>query len=304
MFDLSALVPTYIAAIPTDPQGASTTLTFLDKLIPIAEAHTGGSGYQVMQDSTGKVVLNAPMAELGTQIAIGSTTGSGVVVVSMPSGLVTHWKMNDNTVGSYTVTDNVGGNNGTSYTNTTATMSVAGFSANTTPVTGHGALSFNGSNDFINTTGAAPISGDRTFTFWANPQSKARSIIISDFSSSLTAKLFLTMAISDTSGHIGFYDGTAWRDFGVTATWNSWHHYAFVFSGSTAKLYIDGVPAGSTLTYATQSTASNDKFVIGDYSTTGSGNSSYQGVLDDLRIYSRALSVGEIAQIVVGTEAE
>jgi uncharacterized protein (TIGR02145 family)/prepilin-type N-terminal cleavage/methylation domain-containing protein len=72
LVNLTALVPTYITAIPVDPQGPVTAL--LNKLITPLYATTGGTGYYVMKDTTNKLVLNTERAELGTVIAIGTTT--------------------------------------------------------------------------------------------------------------------------------------------------------------------------------------------------------------------------------------
>jgi uncharacterized protein (TIGR02145 family)/prepilin-type N-terminal cleavage/methylation domain-containing protein len=69
LIDLSALVPTYLVAIPTDPLGS--TLSFLDKFIPTAYATTNGTGYKVMKDPANKVVLTAFQAENNTIIGIG-----------------------------------------------------------------------------------------------------------------------------------------------------------------------------------------------------------------------------------------
>ena len=75
LIDLSPLVPTYITAIPTDPQGS--TLPLASNFIPTAYASTYGTGYKVMKDSNNKIVLTAPQAELNAFIAIGTTTVSG-----------------------------------------------------------------------------------------------------------------------------------------------------------------------------------------------------------------------------------
>ena len=75
LIDLSPLVPTYITAIPTDPQGS--TLPLASNFIPTAYASTNGTGYQIMKDSNSKIVLIAPQAELSAFIAIGTTTPSG-----------------------------------------------------------------------------------------------------------------------------------------------------------------------------------------------------------------------------------
>jgi hypothetical protein len=73
--DLSELVPNYLVAIPTDPQGA--IVAFLDKIITPAYAAVGtGAGYEVLKDTTGKLQTFAPNAELDAWIAIGSSTSA------------------------------------------------------------------------------------------------------------------------------------------------------------------------------------------------------------------------------------
>jgi len=67
------LVPVYLAAIPADPSGP---LALIEKIIPTAWAAIGGNGYKVMVDSTNKVVLTAPQSEIGTMVAIGTTTAT------------------------------------------------------------------------------------------------------------------------------------------------------------------------------------------------------------------------------------
>ena len=66
------LVPIYITAIPSDPSGASSTLAF----IPTAYAAVGGAGYMVGEDTAGRLMVTAPLAELSV-IAIGTTTSGG-----------------------------------------------------------------------------------------------------------------------------------------------------------------------------------------------------------------------------------
>jgi uncharacterized repeat protein (TIGR02543 family) len=43
-------------------------------MLPTAYAATGGTGYKIMEDSTNKLVITAPQAEIDNFIAIGTTT--------------------------------------------------------------------------------------------------------------------------------------------------------------------------------------------------------------------------------------
>ncbi len=70
--NLSALVPTYLTAIPHDPQVSA--ISFLNKVTPLAYASANGTGYYIQKNSVKHIVLTTANAELGAFIAIGTTT--------------------------------------------------------------------------------------------------------------------------------------------------------------------------------------------------------------------------------------
>jgi hypothetical protein len=80
-------------------------------------------------------------------------------------------------------------------------------------------------------------------------------------------------------------------------TANAWHHLAVVYDASSPanrpQIYVDGVaqvvtqvsaPSGTSLT-------NTDSYLLGN---RGAGDRGWQGQLDDLRIYDRALTTSEI----------
>jgi hypothetical protein len=72
---------------------------------------------------------------------------------------------------------------------------------------------------------------------------------------------------------------------------NTWYHVVGVYDGSTVKIYVDGILKGSTS--ATGSiTAVTTSLRIG-YTYDGSR---FNGLIDEVRIYNRALSEEEIKQ--------
>lgn len=73
-----------------------------------------------------------------------------------------------------------------------------------------------------------------------------------------------------------------------------WYHVAATFSGTQAILYQDGVPA-KTGTVPAVSTAITTLY-IGRTASAAVPNY-FAGSMDDIRVYSRALSAAEIAQI-------
>jgi hypothetical protein len=85
---------------------------------------------------------------------------------------------------------------------------------------------------------------------------------------------------------------------------NNWHHYAVVRTGAsgnwTVRIYLDGVLDSTTSSIATNpSGAASDYSLIGGLSNAGSSYAGYlmNGVLDDVRIYNRALSATEVRSL-------
>lgn len=105
------------------------------------------------------------------------------------------------------------------------------------------------------------------------------------------------------TGGLSFYisDGLNFRaspDAG-TGIWDgSWHHVAGTFDGSAVRLYVDGVEVGSgnpTSLSIGYGLPTNEGFYIGDY--RGTCDSPFKGAIDEVSIYSRALSASEIQAI-------
>ena len=87
-------------------------------------------------------------------------------------------------------------------------------------------------------------------------------------------------------------------DFDVTyPTRARWVHFAQVYNGTAGgnmtTLYADGVAIGSQ---AVDLNTANAQFVIGRY---GSGTG-FNGVIDDVRLYNKALTAEEIAEVMRG----
>jgi hypothetical protein len=75
---------------------------------------------------------------------------------------------------------------------------------------------------------------------------------------------------------------------------NAWNHVVLTWSsGSTAKIYVNGVFSGESTTNYSFVTNNKNLFVVG-YDAIGADRK-FRGKIDDLRIYSRALSNEEIS---------
>jgi hypothetical protein len=88
----------------------------------------------------------------------------------------------------------------------------------------------------------------------------------------------------------------------TTIALNTWYHLCATLSssgaggpGSVAQVYVNGV-LENTKTYTATDTQSSNVMGIGSRTTAISGQST-NGILDDLRVYNRVLSAGEIQTI-------
>jgi hypothetical protein len=106
-----------------------------------------------------------------------------------------------------------------------------------------------------------------------------------------------------TDGHVrvgGFFGGCtnpAWTflDSNVVVPTNTWTHVASTYNGSTLTVWINGARAGSRA--VTGRTCSNNRpLAVGAKNYPGAGilEAFWDGQLDDIRIYRRALSATEI----------
>jgi len=77
---------------------------------------------------------------------------------------------------------------------------------------------------------------------------------------------------------------------GTALPLNIWTHLAFSYDGATLRLYINGVQVG-TQALTGPIAASTGSLRIGGNAVWGEY---FKGLIDEVRIYNRALSAGEI----------
>lgn len=76
---------------------------------------------------------------------------------------------------------------------------------------------------------------------------------------------------------------------------NVWRHVVVTFSGGTHSIYMDGALEASGS--AAGSTNNNSAIPLGIGSWYGDGSSSFSGDIDDVRVYNRALTAGDVAEL-------
>lgn len=150
------------------------------------------------------------------------------------------------------------------------------------PVTMGGSAYFDGTGDFLNFTGgtATSLNADFTIEGWLYANSFAVTQIIlcigDDFANPGVAFYV------GTDGKLGIFYGNARALTGTTvAAANTWHHVAFVRSGSTITGYLNGVPQG---TVTNSSTFSGTTTYIGGELYNGTAGGRNNGYVAGLRL--------------------
>jgi len=225
------------------------------------------------------------------------------------TGLVAHWKMNDNAA-TKTVADSYGGNTGTSVRNT-SDMTTNGLI--------NSALSFNGTNDYVDSSIPWTLTKTSTITYcaWVMPLTSAakNKRFVDTVSSYGQFGVGLECGWgSSPSNALGIYAGKA--GIGSVDIWHSsaatiyhWYHVCGTFDGATQTLFIDGQYSTQKLyaAYVASTTPNTNGISIGAEKYGGNLYYLFNAVIDDVRIYNRVLSTNELSQIYnggAGTEQE
>ena len=156
-------------------------------------------------------------------------------------------------------------------------------------------LSFDG-NDYVEITSYLGNPVDLTLAAWIDmdaTQSGWPRIIEVEYVGSITFNA------SNNKLYGWHHDGTTWHAFEAQASLvgTGWHHVAFTWSEgtSTAALYLDGAEL-STVTWTLNDPGSPTGITrIGAHPN---GGSTFKGLIDDARIYNRALSADSINKLV------
>lgn len=220
---------------------------------------------------------------------------------SLRDGLVGYWKLDETAIGQ-TARDASGNSNDGVVSN---------FNAPFGPTTDIAvqregnlrALSFDGANDAVNIGFSESLrltSGTYSQSLWMKPTSAADIFrgIIGFQPGSLAGGRYPFIYQRGTSLYAGFgTGGDTWK--GVVATnvltIGQWSHVAVSFDGSEMNLYVNGRLVGFNSNFGgSQPTTQVAQLSLGRI------NNQYQGLLDEVRMYRRALTEGEVSRLAAG----
>jgi hypothetical protein len=99
-------------------------------------------------------------------------------------------------------------------------------------------------------------------------------------------------------------NGTCYADRKYRAELNRWHHVAATYNGWVARLYVDGEEICKDWTWGSIKMPETP-FTIGSYlDDDGKIVDEMSGLIDDVRIYNRALSASEIRELASGSHRQ
>ena len=242
------------------------TISFIDPTL--ANAST---------NNTGSVSINTSVTNATNATAL----------LNWNNSLVGWWRMNE-AAGGTLVQDFSGyGNNGTWYGNTTSNVTAGQFG---------NALAFDGVDDYVNAGNNASlnfVSQDFTITMWIEPATiipAAQTLFIRGLYQTDGYNFEMrTNRIWMRTEQAGAEQNTFTTNSIIA---NQWQHIVMVRNGSSVTLYRNNINiTSSAATHINPLTSTRDA-LIGIYGYT---SSPFNGSIDEVRIYNRALSADEIA---------
>ena len=218
-------------------------------------------------------------------------------IQSIPrNGLVGYWTMNSDDINGTTVYDKSGNGNNGAGTNITSLDLVTGKVKET--------LDFNGSNEYINVSDSTILKPTLiTETAWIKLGSNvigsgvAAVAVKEDSNSGYGINILGSNYANGINNGLEFFIGNGSGIYDALASTSLdldvWYHVAGVFDGSQVHLYINGNLADSS--NAVVSISHNTRvFSIGGRSSFS--DRFFNGLVDEVRIYNRALSADEVMQ--------
>lgn len=243
--------------------------------------------YAVSWNTAG--VANGPHTLTAVARDVAGNTGTaanvGVTVANAaPTGLVGAWSFDE---GAGTVAVDASGrtNNGTL---SNATWSAAGRFGK--------AVSFNGTNATVVVPDASSLdlTTGMTVEAWVKPTAAMgtawRTAVMKESATDQSYSLYANSSASRPAGEVFLTTSKSVAGTATVAT-NAWTHLATTYDGTTLRLYVNGVLVRSgSFPGAIKVSSSPLRFggnaVWGEY---------FNGLLDDVRIYNRALTAAEVS---------
>jgi fibronectin type 3 domain-containing protein len=246
-----------------------------------------GTSYTDSGLAAGTYYYKVTAEDASGNVSGASNQASATVTTAPPSGLVAAYSFDE---GSGTaVADLSGKGNGGTISGATWTGAGGGkFGA---------ALSFDGVNDWVTVadSNTLDLTSGMAVEAWVNPTALGnawRTVLMKERTGNMVYDLYANGSgaskVPDTEV---FVSGVARETKGTTALGlSTWTHLAATYDGASLRLFVNGTQVGTQAASGSIS-ASTGALRMGGNNIWGEW---YQGLIDEVRIYNRALSATEI----------
>src|SRR3989338_8040792 len=221
----------------------------------------------------------------------------------LTNGLVGYWTFDGATTTWSSATAGITGDlSGNFNTGTLTNMSQS-----TNPAIGKigQGLKFDGSNDYVNAGSGSSVNvtGAITACFWVKTSSSGMSGVMGNRGGSGNGG-YVIMLRGEEGGGVNYRIGFTY--FGVLDWYssnnayianNQWQHLCVVNPATgNIRFYANGAQH-STAASANSGTSSDQPLYVGAWNNSGTPANYFNGLIDDVRIYNRALSANEVKQL-------
>ncbi len=238
----------------------------------------------------------------GTSVALGNPNKNAE---ALSDGLVGYWKMDEaswNGSSNEVVDSSGNGNHG---------LAACSGASCTVPTTGTGKFgnggSFDGSEDYANVSSSTwetlPTNNSVTVSLWVKRSSLSQNagLFVSSYGNHVQGRWGVLMSSSGTPfASLYAKNASTYRTATATTATSTtqWYLITAVFDRTTQqiKIYVNGAQEGSGTFLNTDTLESTDSQPDAIGSQMGTANKYFfNGLLDDVRIYNRALSPAEVS---------
>ena len=283
----------------TQPFTWNETLTALTASGSANISLSGGSAISHDGTKDANNISNGLRFDTGGQTVLrqggGSTFSSGSYTGGLPSGLVAYWAFEEGS--GTTATDSVGTNTGT----------INGGAAYTTSGKYGKALVFDGVNDYVNVPSSTSIDNLQGITAcaWVNYNDTATNnwagIIDKTTGGGDNGWQLYSNDTDSTGAYWGFQDPEAvyyggWSYPNSSHSYATWQHLCYTWAdGYAGGIWVNGSLYGGSSAGSIANADSGMALHIGAFGTPVQGF--FNGIIDEVMIFNRRLSSGEVAQV-------
>lgn len=158
------------------------------------------------------------------------------------------------------------------------------------------ALNFDGVNDYVNIGVDPKFDGASAITIsaWIKPNASMNDSTIVGKSTVVANQIYFWVGHSGlATDKISWNAGPGWLEATQTLTLNEWTHVVGVADASGHKIFYNGVLISSNSSAIAISASDPQTWKIG----SNGGSRHFNGSIDDVRIYNRALSTDEVTAL-------